>query len=77
MAPATIAPEHEPMDCIITFSPNEFFLPSALERPTAIMAIGMAASNTCPTRNPRNAAAAENRIVISSPMVTDHGETSG
>ena len=53
MAPATIAPEHDPIDCIITFSPREFFLPSALLRPTASIAIGMAASNTCPTFSPR------------------------
>ncbi len=77
MAPATIAPEHEPMDCIITFSPSEFLRPSALESPTAIIAIGIAASNTCPTFSPRKAAAAENSTVIRSPRHTDHGVTSG
>ena len=77
MAPATIAPEHDPIDCIITFSPSAFFLPNALESPTAMMAIGMAASNTCPTLSPRYAAAAENMTVMMIPMVTDHGVTSG
>ena len=48
-----MAPEHDPIDWIMTFSPREFFLPNALERPTAMMAIGMAASNTCPTFSPR------------------------
>ena len=77
IAPATIAPEHEPMDWIITFSPREFLRPSALESPTAMMAIGMAASKTWPTLSPRYAAAAEKMTVIMIPSVTDHGVTSG
>ena len=43
MAPATITPEHAPIDWIITFSPNAFFLLAAPETPTAMMAIGIAA----------------------------------
>ena len=46
MAPATIAPELAPIDCMITFSPSAFFLLRAPEIPTAIIAIGIAASNT-------------------------------
>ena len=46
MAPATITPEQAPIDWIITFSPNAFFRLAAPDTPTAIMAIGMAASNT-------------------------------
>ncbi len=76
IAPATIPPEQEPMDCIMTFSPRAFFLPSALLRPTAIIAIGIAASNTCPTFSPRKAAAAEKTMVIRSPIHTDQGVTS-
>ena len=53
MAPATMAPEHDPIDCTITFSPRAFLRPSALDRPTAMMAIGIAASNTWPTLSPR------------------------
>ena len=77
IAPATIPPEQDPMDWMITFCPNAFFFPSAPDTPTAIMAIGMAASNTCPTFNPRKAAAAEKMIVIRSPMLTEYGVTSG
>ena len=44
--------------------------------PTAMMAIGIAASNTCPTLRPRKAAAAEKSTVISRPMVTEYGVTS-
>ena len=77
MAPATIAPEHDPMDWIITFSPRAFFLPRAPESPTAMIAIGIAASNTCPTLSPRYAAAAENITVMMIPSVTDQGVTSG
>ena len=46
MAPATITPEQAPIDWIITFSPSAFFRLAAPDTPTAIMAIGMAASNT-------------------------------
>ena len=77
MAPATIAPEQEPMDWIITFSPSAFLRFRPLDSPTAMMAIGMAASNTCPTFRPRYAAAAENMMVMIIPRVTDHGVTSG
>ena len=35
-----MTPEHAPMDWIITFSPNAFFLLAAPETPTAMMAIG-------------------------------------
>ena len=50
---ATITPEQAPIDWMITFCPRASFLPSALDSPTAMMAIGIAASNTWPTRNPR------------------------
>ena len=53
IAPATITPEEEPMDCINTFSPKAFFRLVRLDKPTAIMAIGMAASKTWPIFNPR------------------------
>ena len=46
MAPATMTPEHAPIDCIITFSPSAPLRLVALDKPTAMMAIGMAASNT-------------------------------
>ena len=76
MAPATTAPEQAPILCIMTFSPIAFFLFAAVDMPTAIMAIGMAASNTWPTLRPRYAAAAEKSIAISTPHVTDHAFTS-
>ena len=53
MAPATITPLHAPMLCIITFSPRPFLRFVALLSPTAMMVMGMAASNTCPTFSPR------------------------
>ncbi len=53
MAPATITPEHAPMLWIITFWPSAFFFFNAELRPTAMMAIGIAASNTWPTFRPR------------------------
>ena len=46
MAPATITPLLAPMDWIMTFSPKAFLRLKALESPTAMMAMGMAASNT-------------------------------
>ena len=46
MAPATITPEQAPIDWMITFSPNAFLRFAAPETPTAMIAIGMAASNT-------------------------------
>ena len=46
IAPATITPELAPIDCIITFSPRAFFLFDMNDNPTAIIAIGIAASNT-------------------------------
>ena len=77
IAPATITPEHAPIDCIITFCPMAFFFFSAPDRPTAMMAIGIAASNTCPTLRPRYAAAALNTTANISPIVTEYGVTSG
>ncbi len=53
MAPATTIPEQAPIDWMITFSPREFLRYEAEERPTAIIAIGIAASKTCPTLRPR------------------------
>ena len=53
MAPATTAPEQPPMDWMITFCASPSFFLRALVRPTAMMAIGIAASNTCPTFRPR------------------------
>ena len=47
MAPATITPELAPMDWMMTFSPSAFLRLAAPDTPTAMMAIGMAASNTC------------------------------
>ena len=51
-APATITPEEAPMDWMITFCPNAFFFLKAADAPTAMMEMGMAASNTCPIFNP-------------------------
>ena len=59
------------MDCMMTFCPSMFFLPRAVPTPTAMMAMGMAASNTCPTLRPRNAAAAENITAMIMPIVTE------
>ena len=53
MAPATTAPEQAPIDWMITFSPRALLRLAAVDTPTAMMAIGMAASNTCPTLRPR------------------------
>ena len=53
MAPATTTPEAPPIDWIITFSPKAFFLFVAAYKPTAIIAIGIAASKTCPILSPR------------------------
>ena len=53
MAPATTAPEQAPMLWMITFSPNALLRLAAVLTPTAMMAIGMAASNTWPTFNPK------------------------
>ena len=53
MAPATITPEADPMDCMITFSPKAFLRPDTDDKPTAIIAIGIAASKTCPTFSPK------------------------
>ena len=71
MAPATIDPEHAPMDWMMTFWPSPPFLPRAPVTPTAMMAIGMAASNTWPTLRPRYAAAAENITTMIRPMTTE------
>ena len=53
MAPATTTPDEAPMDWMMTFWPSMFFWPSTVPMPTAMMAIGMAASKTWPTRSPR------------------------
>ena len=53
MAPATITPLLAPIDWMMTFSAKAFFRLKALESPTAMMAIGIAASNTCPTFSPK------------------------
>ena len=46
MAPATTAPEQAPMLWMMTFSPNALLRLVAVLTPTAMMAMGMAASNT-------------------------------
>ena len=53
MAPATMTPEQAPIDWMMTFSPSAFFRFEAVDTPTAMMAMGMAASNTWPTFSPR------------------------
>ena len=53
IAPATTAPEQAPMLCMMTFSPKPFLRLAAVLTPTAMMAMGIAASNTCPTFSPR------------------------
>ena len=44
--PATTAPEQAPILWMITFSPSAFLRFVADDRPMAIIAIGIAASNT-------------------------------
>ena len=44
IVPATITPEQAPIDWMITFRPKGFFFLSLADRPTAIIAIGIAAS---------------------------------
>ena len=46
MAPATMTPEQAPIDWMMTFSPKAFLRLVAVLTPTAMMAMGMAASNT-------------------------------
>ena len=53
IAPATTAPEQAPMLWMITFSPSALLRCVAVDTPTAMMAIGMAASKTCPTFKPK------------------------
>ena len=53
IAPATTAPEQAPILWIITFSPSALRRLAAVEAPTAIMAIGIAASKTWPTFSPK------------------------
>ena len=53
MAPATTAPEQAPILWMMTFSPKAFERLAAVDAPTAMMAMGMAASKTCPTFKPR------------------------
>ncbi len=71
MAPATITPEQAPIDWMMTFCPSMFFLPRIEPMPTAMMAMGMAASNTWPTLSPRKAAAAEKTTAIRMPIPTE------
>ena len=53
IAPATIIPEQAPMLWMITFSPKGSLRCVAPLTPTAIIVIGIAASNTWPTFSPR------------------------
>ena len=46
IAPATTAPEQAPIDWMMTFSPRALLRLAAVDTPTAMMAMGMAASNT-------------------------------
>ena len=71
MAPATTIPDEAPIDWIITFCPMAFFFFNAPDTPTAMIAIGIAASNTCPTFSPRYAAAALKIIAITRPIITE------
>ena len=71
MAPATMTPDEAPIDWMMTFCPSMFRLPRMLPRPTARMAIGMAASKTWPTLRPRKAAAAEKTMAMITPIVTE------
>ena len=71
MAPATTTPEQAPMLWIMTFCASPSFFLRTPVTPTAMMAIGIAASKTWPTLRPRYAAAAENNTVIKSPIVTE------
>jgi hypothetical protein len=77
IAPATITPDADPIDWIITFSESAFLRFVKKEIPTAIIAIGIAASKTCPIFNPKYAAAAENKTAKKSPHATDQTVTSG
>ena len=53
IAPATTEPEQPPMDWMITFWARPSFFRRAEVIPTAMIAIGIAASKTCPTLRPR------------------------
>ena len=66
-----------PIDWMMTFSPKAFLRLKAFDRPTAMIAMGMAASNTCPTFRPREAAAALKTTAMTNPQKTDQAETSG
>ena len=46
IVPATITPDEAPIDCIMTFWPRVFFFPTRFPTPTAMIAIGIAASKT-------------------------------
>ena len=70
IAPATMTPLEAPILWMMTFSPKACLRLSAPDRPTAMMAIGIAASNTWPTFRPKYAAAAENRTAIITPVIT-------
>ena len=53
MAPATMPLLLAPIDWMMTFSPKAFLRLKALDSPTAMMAMGMAASNTWPIFRPK------------------------
>ena len=77
MAPATTRPEAAPIDWMMTFSRMVLFLLNSGETPTAMMAMGMAASNTWPIFSPRKAAAAEKTTAMIRPRTTERTVTSG
>ena len=61
----------------MTFCPRAPFFRALAEMPTARIAMGIAASKTCPIFRPEYAAAAEKRMAMKIPQPTDHGVTSG
>src|SRR5208283_2566759 len=62
---------------MITFCPRAFFFFATVESPTARIAIGIAASKTCPIFKPEYAAAAENNTAMTIPHPTDQPVISG
>ncbi len=75
--PATTRPEAAPIDCMMTFSSSVERRGSTTPMPTAMIAMGIAASNTCPALRPRNAAAAENSADIARPSQSERAVNSG
>ena len=71
--PATMSPEAAPIDCTMTFSSRVERRFGMRPMPTARIAIGIAASNTCPTLKPRKAAAAEKTAAMITPSTTERG----